>query len=676
MRFKMVKESRERESQDESEVYINSYVAEKLGGRLTDSAGSVKTLYEGLEMAAKTYGEMNFLGRITEHETVEYLTYAEVRDLAEEMARFICAHSQSMAPVIGICSENRPEWIITEHASYFYSGANCPIYPSFGWTAVKHILKETAMEMMFISQKSIEKLAAGLEKDAAVELSVPKTFVVYDREVGEEHLETLKKHGIHVYFFWTILQKCAHLSAKGKTARKERKSFVGIAQGAGKSAAESGARVRFAAPTPDTIATICYTSGTTGAPKGAMLTHKNFVSVSGSFLELSAANSFFPIEDGNRYLSFLPLAHVFERVVESTLMLSRCTIVYYRGNPKQLQKDFAIAKPHYFVGVPRVFNSVKAAIESKAKEKGALANRIFQWSVGLCQLFKNRFVRELFGKTVFRTVRKTFGGEVVCMLSGSAPLTAETADFFEAVFNCPFFEGYGQTETAAGNITTEEGTEERGVIGIPFTCNRIKLLSKPELSAVVENNQGELLMQGPAIFQGYYQQEALTRAVFHGAEEDKDPYNTQGTKWVKTGDIAEITARGNLRIIGRCKEIFKLSQGEYIVPEKIENQLCERKIQYVNDITIIGYSNKDYLVAICSVENLTDAQKEQIQDRIQREGDKLVGAGEMIKIEIPRKIIFTDTLASIDNGLLTPSGKKIRKKILSHFQTEIDAAYA
>ncbi|KAI5191648.1 long-chain acyl-CoA synthetase [Nematocida sp. AWRm77] len=686
MHYRLVKETEKKPNKDETPVYVNSYVLDVLGGKLTDSIGSVGTLYEGLEMAASKYGNVNFLGRITEEEKVSYLTYAETRELSEELAQFICGHAGSAVPMVGICSENRQEWIITEHATYFYSGANCPIYPSFGWSAVKYILEETKMEMLFISQKSMEKIVLGVERDAGASAKayLPKIFVVFDRDVEKEHLEILEKHGVEVYFFWDVLQKCRDVSEKAEQRRKSKASSS--AKAACKSVQGTGSLAKFAVPTPDTVATICYTSGTTGTPKGAMITHRNFVSVSGSFLQLSKDRAFFPLGEENRYLSFLPLAHVFERVVESTLMMSQGTVIYYRGNPKQLQKDFTIARPHYFVGVPRVFNSVKAAIETKARDKGAFISAVFSMSVKICQVFKNRLVREVFGKTVFSSIRKTFGDSVLCMLSGSAPLSAETATFFEAVFNCHFFEGYGQTETTAGNITTEVNTEEKGVIGIPFPCNRVKLVSRPEYNALVEDNRGELLMQGPAMFKGYYKQERLSREVFcegegegeegEKKEKEKDPYNTQGNKWVKTGDIAEITKEGNLKIIGRCKEIFKLSQGEYIIPEKIENQFSSRKIQYLEDITIVGYSTKDYLLAICTTGSVTDAQKVQIQESIEREGQKLVAAEELIKIEIPKKFIFTTTAASIENGLLTPSGKKIRKKILSHFQREIDSVYA
>ncbi|OAG28798.1 long-chain acyl-CoA synthetase [Nematocida displodere] len=661
--FKMVPEPGTKKSADETEAYIHAFVKSAGGGQLTTTGDGQETLFEALERGAKEYGKMNFLGRITQSETIEYFTYERVWDLSKALGLFLSSVSIKEGSIVGICSENRPEWIVAEYATYFLSAINCPIYPSFGWSAVKHILKETEMEILFISQKNAEKFIGNIKGESADTLSLPRVVVIMDNDLNEETRSLLEERGVNVQLFWEVVEK---FDAASKSPKKTAKSAHTL---------QSYAKA-FKRPKPGTVATVCYTSGTTGAPKGAMLTHRNFVSVSGSFLALSRADGFFPISEENRYLSFLPLAHVFERVVESTLMLSRCTIIYYRGDPKQLQKDFSIAKPHYFVGVPRVFNSVKTAIETKAQAKGAFANFIFCLSVMICTYFKNWWIREMIGKVIFKEIRKTFGGSIQCMLSGSAPLTSETAEFFEAIFNCIVFEGYGQTETTAGNITTNTFTREKGVIGVPFLCNRVKLLSRPECNALVENNQGEILMQGPSIFLGYYKQDKLTREAFHkDSDATENLLNTEGEKWVKTGDIGEITEQGNIRIIGRCKEIFKLSQGEYIIPEKIENHFLTKKIPHLADFTVVGDSSKDYIIAICGAETLSESIKSQIEEAIKKEGASLVASGELIKIELPRKFIFTETLPTIDNGLLTPSGKKIRKKIQHQYGTEIDTAY-
>ncbi|KAI5186739.1 long-chain acyl-CoA synthetase [Nematocida homosporus] len=679
--YTMIKESRSTSPTEETDVYIHSMVRDALQGKLIETAGKATTLYEALNLAAESYGELNFLGYITGEETIEYLTYQEVREYAEEMAAFLVQHiTTSSNPVIGICAENRPEWVIAEHATYFFDGINCPIYASFGWSATKHILSETEMQIVFVSKKNLDKIAAGIEKEVDTQIVLPEMFILMDSDISKTTEEIIKSHNIRIEYFWDILAKCqevqpaAQKTTSDKPPTKPKTKPVRGQTKPDTTAQNQARRKQFKKPTPDSLATICYTSGTTGAPKGAMLTHRNFISVAGSFLLLSQNNVLFDIEEGNRYLSFLPLAHVFERIVETSLLLSRCSIVYYRGIPKELQKDFALVKPHYFVGVPRVFNSVKAAIEARAQEKGRVANAIFNASLKVCRYFKNRYVREIFGLSVFRAIRQTFGGSITCMLSGSAPLSIETAEFFEAVFNCKLFEGYGQTETAAGNITTTVSTKEKGVLGIPFLCNRVKLISRPESNALATNNQGEILMQGPSVFIGYYKQPGLTNEVFLSSD-SKDSFNHDGTKWVKTGDIGEITAEGNLRIIGRSKEIFKLSQGEYIVPEKIENRIMDRKIYGLEDITITGDSSKDFVVAICVIKESSKVNSDNVQQSIISEGEKLVLGGELIKIEVPKKFVFTTTPFTIEDGLLTPSGKKIRKKITTEFHQEILKAY-
>ncbi|KAI5160972.1 long-chain acyl-CoA synthetase [Nematocida ausubeli] len=686
--FRMIKESENTEIEEESVVYTHSYVVKENGGRLIDSAESCKTLFQALHDIAHSHGDLNFLGRINEKEKIEYITYKETHMYAEEVAQFILAHSEmpkEKKPIIGICSENRPEWIITEQATYFYSGINCPIYASFGWSAIKHILNETKMGILFISEKNAEKIATSLHSENKAELSLPKIFVLMDSEISDATVQTLSTFGVDLYYFWDIVDRCKKVSSSSEkvaetaeTGERPSGKFKKFTRNAEK---YEEMKKLFCSPKPETIATICYTSGTTGAPKGAMLMHKNFISVIGAFILLSKRGIFFDIKAKRRYLSFLPLAHVFERIVESALLLSKCEIIYYRGNPKQLQKDFSISKPHYFVGVPRVFNSVKAAIEMKAKEKGVIANFIFKYALLVCMLCKNRVIRGVFGKTIFKTIRETFGGSILCMLSGSAPLLPETALFFEAIFNCPMFEGYGQTETAAGNITTDIFTVEKGVIGVPFPCNRVKLVSRPEANAFAEKNQGEILMQGHSVFYGYYNQKKLTRDCFyypHGSRVDGPEsaiYNTDGNKWIRTGDIGEITKEGNLKIIGRSKEIFKLSQGEYIIPEKIENLILAAKIKGLEDITIVGDSSCDYVIGICVLSSASKEMEKSVSLSIAKEGERLVHAEELIKIELPKKFIFTDSLFTIENGLLTPSGKKIRKKIVSLYNKQIQKLY-
>ncbi|KAH9386867.1 long-chain acyl-CoA synthetase [Nematocida major] len=671
MHVKMIKESENISNEDETPVFVHSLVRSHNKGKLLDKMKGCSTLHDALSIASVEHGDLNFLGVINNQEKIEYVTYREGWNYAKSIAQFILMHadlSEDKLPIVGICSENRPEWVITEHATYFYSGINCPIYASFGWSATKHIIKETGMNIIFISRKNAEKIAASLEKEEQ-DIVLPKIFVLMDSDISETAFSVLGKFEVKMYYFWDIVKRCKKASESGKSAPEEMPLSSKFVKAP---ALKNEVVQKFVPPTQTTIATICYTSGTTGAPKGAMLMHKNFISVVASFILLSEKGVFFDIKPGNRYLSFLPLAHVFERIVESALLISKCEIVYYRGNPKQLQNDFRISRPHYFVGVPRVFNSVKGAIEGKVREKSKLAQWIFAFALSVCIMCKNRVVRGIFGKTVFRQIRETFGGNVISMLSGSAPLSPSTAVFFEAIFNCPFFEGYGQTETAAGNITTDVFTLEKGVIGVPFPCNKVKLASCPEVNALAKDMRGEILMQGHSVFYGYYKQEALTKECFYRPD-GESIYNEDGEKWIRTGDVGEVTKEGNLRIIGRCKEIFKLSQGEYIIPEKIENLILSKKIEGLEDITIVGDSSRDYVIGICTVSNQEKCKD--IESEAACVGNKLVTAGELIKIELPRRLIFTEDAFTIDNGLLTPSGKKIRKKIVALYSKKIQSIY-
>lgn len=657
---------------EESDTYVHASTRREKGTALVSSIRGVQTLKDALLRTAADSGNLKFLGQIRDNGSIRYYTYAEVARSAEALAGFLAGRLEKRESIIGICAENRPEWTIAEYSSYFFGAINCPIYPSFGWPAVRHILEETQMEALFVSSKNLEKLLPAIKADKEAANILPPLVISMDA-LSIEVENTLRDRDVEIQYFWNILEKEL---ACNQTAEQNNKPEDKTTKHKKKDRNESfgEASHRSAELTADSVATICYTSGTTGVPKGAMLTHRNFISVAAAFQHLSYSDSFFPLQSQNKYLSFLPLAHVFERVVETTLMLSRCTIIYYRGNPKMLQKDFETVKPHYFIGVPRVFNSVKQAIERKAKERGFLLNAIFVFALFLSRYCRNRVFREALGQTVFRSVRNAFGGSVQCFLSGSAPLAPEIAEFFECLFNCKVFEGYGQTETAAGNITTNLSTEEKGVIGIPFPNIRVKLLSRPELGARTEEGKGEILIQGPAVFLGYYKQDKLTRDVFHD-NLSVSPMNHKGDKWIKTGDLAEITSSGNIRIIGRSKEIFKLSQGEYIVPEKIENCFLARKIQGVEDITILGDSRRDYLIALLCVSPAPGRTRQDIEESVKKEGALLVAAGHLIKIEVPKRFIYAEEPFSVDNALLTPSVKKARKKILEKYGEMARAAY-
>lgn len=734
--YKIARESEEA-AEGETPVYVHPEVM-RHGKQLLKSVRGITTIYKALEAAETEPGDDRYLGRITDNKEIEYYTYQDIRGMARAFCRSLCSIGVRPKDIIGIYSNNRPEWIIAEHAGYFMSCINCPLYDSLGKKAVQHILHETEMHTIVLSGHKAENLlpiilrAEGEHPEFAHRL---KRVISMDK-ISEDLEDKYRDLGIKVYQMSALVHDIhrkegeqpepkRHGAAKedastgggrskkvadthedssiqahhagDKNGRNKKAGAEGKGKGKGRedgggqqrrerddADAEDGSfkvdginfqdedsEMTFEPPGPDTVATICYTSGTTGLPKGAILTHGNFMSVAGSFIYLAEKKAFFETSPGHRYLSFLPLAHVFERIVSVALLMSRCTIIFYRGNPKELLSDLEVSKPHYFVGVPRVFNSIRAKIEEAVEQEGAVSRFVFRRAMGLCKVLKFAMLRSLVGRLVFKKIRQKFGGHIQHMLSGSAPLSPETAEFFEICFECRVYEGYGQTETTAGNVTTTPNSREKGVIGIPFPCNRVKLVDAPDADAFARDGKGEILLQGPSVFQGYFKNKEQTEQAFY------QPPHAQGVgkagsdeRWIRTGDIGEITEEGNIRVIGRCKETFKLSQGEYIVPDKIERGLLG--VAGVEDAMILGLPHMDYLVCICVCKR---GNEEMAREGIEQRCRELVEKRHLIKIEAPKKFIFTEERFTIENECLTPTGKKVRPAIQKKYLREINKAY-
>ncbi|TBU12483.1 long-chain-fatty-acid-CoA ligase [Hamiltosporidium tvaerminnensis] len=582
-----------------------------------------ETLLELFEFVCRSNPEKDFIGFI-ENEKLYWLTYKEILERTTKLSRFL-KMLVSPKETIGIYSVNRPEWIITEQAIYMVNCVNCPLYSTFGIESLKHILNETEMKVCLMSGLK----AISFYKEVLQNTKTHLTDIICYDELDSQICKNYKSKNIRIHFLEDILNE----------------DFV-----------DTNLK-DYGRPGGEDLATICYTSGTSGCPKGVLQTHRNFISTVSSFTMSGATDSIFSLNDSDVYISYLPLAHVMERIIFSVLMHVGSKIAFYNGNPKRLQTDMKIIKPTFFAGVPRVFDVFKEKIMEKINEKNFFLRFIFNLALRykIYQVRKGNFICKFLDKYIFNKVKEEFGGKIRACLSGSAPLSPSVCEFLQAVLSCPIIEGYGQTEAIGANILKPTTCPDVGVVGIPFPVNAVKLIPWDKYPGGTE---GEILLKGPNITKGYYKKPDLTEETF-----TKDG-------WLRTGDIGSYS-NGNFKIIGRRKEIFKTSLGEYIIPEKVETAL---KGGILNDILIVGREFCNYIIGLVVCTDCT-IDLEEIYKKTIEMGNKKFLEGGLTRFEIPSKIIVLRKEFDTFGEFVTPTGKKKRSLIEKYFEEDIDNCF-
>ncbi|CAI4229472.1 unnamed protein product [Auanema sp. JU1783] len=608
-----------------------------------------RTLYQGVRRGARLSNNGPMLGSRVKQangsEPYVWISYNEVLDRANNVS---VAFRELGIPVgndinIGIYSKNRPEWIITELATYNYSNVIVPIYETLGSEACVYILNQAEIPIIVCDAAS---KAAGLLKQKP-NCPFLKVLVIMQTP-SEEMLNEASSLGVKLLTF-DQLEKL------------------------GKDSSSHSAHIE---PKPEDLATICYTSGTTGTPKGVMLTHANVIAdgVCMDFFKHSG------IQPSDSMISFLPLAHMLERVIESVCFMVGAKVGFYRGDIRLLVDDIKELKPTVVPVVPRVLNRMYDKVMSEVN-KSRVKKALFE----LALLYKSREMSKFivrndgFVDALFKNIREGLGGRVKLMITGSAPLADNVLSLIRAAMGCIVVEGYGQTECVAACTVSMEGDSKAGHVGMVIPSANIKLVDVPELGYFAKDNAGEVCVKGPIVFRGYYKNPEQTAEVL-----DEDG-------WLHTGDIGRWTKEGTLKIVDRKKHIFKLSQGEYVAPEKIENIYSRSK--FIAQSFVYGESLKTCLIAVvvpdeevlvAHCEKL-HGQKETFEELCKREDvkkmilDDLIDIGKkagLFSFEQVKDIHVSHELFSIENDLLTPTLKSKRPKLKQHFAEELAAMYA
>ena len=323
---------------------------------------------------------------------------------------------------------------------------------------------------------------------------------------------------------------------------------------------------------------LCYTSGTTGKPKAAKVSHRQLAIAAGC-LQLGQEQS----DDDELMISYLPLAHIYERILEAFALRAGAAIGYFSGDVTRLIEDAQVIKPTFFPGVPRVFNRIAGQIMAQADGPG-LKGKLLRTAIAAKIANHDKYgtvTHAFYDRVVFKKVKMVLGGRVKIITSGSAPIRPSILKLLRVCFCCEVREGYGQTENAGACLMVAAGDLHVGSCGPPIPGSEIRLKDCPELNYFSTDTpmpRGELIFRGQSVFDGYYKDDEKTKETI-----DKDG-------WMYSGDIAQVDAAGRFYIVDRVKNLVKLSQGEYVAIENVEGQLSG--VKYFAQFWLYGDSTQ------------------------------------------------------------------------------------
>ncbi|WP_313418271.1 AMP-dependent synthetase/ligase [Sphingobacterium multivorum] len=524
---------------------------------------------------------------------------------------------------VALISENRIEWNILDFAIQQIGAVVVAIYPNISTLDYTYIFNHAEIRKCIVSSKALYTKILTIQDDC------PQLNAIYslDKEDGLNHWHDFV--------------------SKGEIITDETLNQL-----------RDGIKT-------DTLASIIYTSGTTGNPKGVMLSHKNLLADT-----LSSEYSF-PVERGDRALSFLPVCHAYERVFQYVYMYKGLTI-FFAQSMDTIGEDFKSVKPHIFSAVPRVLEKVYEKIMATGEQLTGVKRKLFFWSLSIGEQYKLEgrtwwydLQLNIARKLVFSKWREALGGDIKGIASGSAALQERLIRLYMAA-GIPIYEGYGLTEAGPCiAVNCYKRGMKIGTVGLPLIHIEIKLA-----------DDGEILTKGENNMIGYYKNpEATAEAIKDG--------------WLYTGDIGQWVDGKFLKIIDRKKEMFKTSGGKYIVPQQIESKLVESS--FIEQAMVLGegrkfpaalivpnYNNllewsRSAFPALANLSRLDFLNSPELKQKMRSELNRInqnFGSWEQIK-----KFIIVPDEMTVETGELTPTLKMKRKVILQKYEQEIEDIY-
>ncbi|XP_041732723.1 long-chain-fatty-acid--CoA ligase 3-like isoform X2 [Coregonus clupeaformis] len=583
-----------------------------------------------------------------------WLSYAETHKAAARFGSGLAALGQRAHNNIAIFCETRAEWVIAAQACFMQNFPLVTLYSTLGGPAITHGLNETEVSHIITSRELLETrlkfilLEVPRLQHIIVVDDTPTKWPGYPRGISVHNMATVQE-----------------LGTKPENVSRGRKQ-----------------------PMPSDIAVIMYTSGSTGIPKGVMISHSNIIAgITGM------AERIPNLGENDTYIGYLPLAHVLELSAELVCVAHGCRIGY--SSPQTLadqstkikkgsKGDTSVLQPTLMAAVPEIMDRIYKNVMTKVEEMSSAQRTLFTlaYNYKLEQLSKGHST-PLCDNLVFKKVRSLLGGKTRVLLSGGAPLSAATQRFMNVCFCCPVGQGYGLTETCGAGTISEMWDYSTGRVGGPLVCSEIKLKDWVEgcyHSTDTPNPRGEILIGGPNVTMGYYKNEAKNQDFF---------VDDNGQRWFCTGDIGEIHPDGCLKIIDRKKDLVKLQAGEYVSLGKVEAMLkncplIDNICAYANsdEMYVIGFvvPNQKHLLSLAEQYRIRGSWEELCNNAAMEEVvlqviTEAALSAQLERFEIPRKIRLSPDPWTPETGLVTDAFKLKRQQLKSKYQDDIERMY-
>ena len=599
------------------------------------STTTFSNLVEMQESARKRFASLNLFGTKVDG-SWQWLTYEEFGKQVDNFRSALLAKGVSKGDKVAVISDNRVEWAIGAYGSFGVGAWYVPTYEATLPKEWHFILEDSGTRILLCSRKEIYEKVRGFVDE------VPSLEAVYCFELPEDHPDSFK-----------ALLKLGEASPAPTVALEE-----------------------------EDIACLIYTSGTTGKPKGVMLSHGNIIS------NVNAVQKIFPMREEDCSLSFLPWAHSFGQTCELHCMMNMGATVAIAESVPKLMDNLGEVRPTLLFSVPRIFNRIYDGLQKKMADESPVKR--FMFNKGLDVARQRRLLRDqgkrsalldwqygIFDKLVFSKVRERLGGRLKYAFSGGAALAREVGEFIDDM-GIVVFEGYGLTETSPVATANYPDNQKIGTIGKPIPGIEIHICDE-EQKVLGDEQDGEIVVVGPNVMQGYYNRPDATAEVI---------FDLNGKRAFRTGDMGRRGKDGFIRITGRFKEQYKLENGKYVSPSPLEEQL--KLSGFIVQACIYGF-NKPYNVAVivpdfealikwATDEGISDTSPEalvanpRVMAKIEQEVDHY--GHEFKAYEKPQRLLLVAEDFTPENDLLTPTLKLKRRNVIALYEQQIQSLYA